>query len=122
MNKKAFTLVELLAVVVILAILGSIAAINVINSINDAKQTSYDTLVKSIESSTELYVADHSSEFSQLNTPGSEFTIQLNDLVEDKYIKANLVDDRTGDPIPLTTLIHINVGNNNKISVQFDYE
>jgi len=122
MNKKAFTLVELLAVVVILAILGSIAVFNVINSINEAKQASYVTLVKSIESSTELYVANHSSEFPQLNTPGSEFTIQLSNLVADKYIKANLIDDRTGNTIPLTTLVHISVGNNNKITVQFNYE
>lgn len=122
MNNKGFTLVELLAVIAILGAISAIAVISVVSYIDEAGKASYNTLVKSIESSTEMYVTDHSSDFPELDTPGSTFTISLSDLATDKYISSKIVDDRTGDVIPLTTTVTVTVGENNKISVHFDYE
>ena len=48
MNKKGFTLVELLAVIAILAILVIIALPNVMGMFNTAKQNSFNTEVKEI--------------------------------------------------------------------------
>lgn len=48
MNKKGFTLVELLAVIAILAILVIIALPNVLNLYNDAKKGSFQTEVQTI--------------------------------------------------------------------------
>ena len=48
MNKKGFTLVELLAVIAILAILVIIALPNVLNLFNDAKKNSFQTEVQTI--------------------------------------------------------------------------
>lgn len=122
MNKKAFTLIELLATIIILGIILSIVAINVSDYINDAKEKSYNTLIKSIETSTELYVADHSGEFPELEVPGSTFDIQISDLVDNEYLTADLIDERTGTQIPLTTLIHITVINEAKIEIEIDID
>jgi len=46
MNKKGFTLVELLAVIAILAILVIIAIPNVMKMFNDAKKSSFETEIK----------------------------------------------------------------------------
>ena len=121
MNKKAFSLIELLAVVVILAILSTIVVISASLYIEQAEQTSYETLVKSIESSAELYIADHSSEYPQLEIEGSTFDIELSVLVADDYIEPDLIDERTGVSIPLTTKVNITVINKNKITVNFDF-
>lgn len=48
MNKKGFTLVELLAVIAILAILVIIALPNVLGMFNDAKKSTFNTEVQSI--------------------------------------------------------------------------
>lgn len=122
MNKKAFTLIELLATIVILSIILSIVVINVSDYINDAKEKSYDTLIKSIKTSTELYIADYSNEFPELEVPGSTFDIQINDLVDNEYLTEDLIDKRTGTQIPLTTLIHVTVANKNKIDVEIDID
>lgn len=119
MNKKAFTLIELLAVITLLSILSAIVIVNVSSYMDDVGETAYSTLVKSIKSSTEMYVAEHSASFPQLEISGSTFDIELNDLVEDGYIKANLVDERTTTPIPLTTKVHITVISKTKIAVEF---
>lgn len=122
MNKKAFTLIEVLAVVIILAALSAIIVINVSDHISDSDQAAYDTLIKTIETSTELYVADHSGDYPELDVPGSTFTIELSDLVSDNYIPSKLIDERTGDTIPLTTTVTINVISKTKIDVNVDWE
>ena len=53
---------------------------------------------------------------------GSTFYIELNDLVTSKYIKANIIDERTQQPIPLTTKVYAKVINKSKIEVDFRYE
>ena len=121
MNKKAFTLIELLATIVILGILSAIVVINVNNYIQTSRETSYNTLVKTIELSTELYVAEHSNEFSELDVAGSTFYIELSDLVADDYIDDHIIDERTGEAIPLTTRVNITVINKNNITTDLDY-
>lgn len=122
MNKKAFTLVELLATIIILGLLATIVAVNVADYVDEARASSYDTLVKSIKSGTELYLADHSSEYMELDVVGATFEIELADLASDKYIENKLIDERTGDTIALTTKVKITVVGKNKIVVQFPAE
>ncbi len=122
MNKKAFTLVELLAVIIILGFILTIATINVRNYINQANETSYNILVKSVEEATELYLADNMGAYPQLNVVGSTFTIYLYSLINNNYIDEHLVDERTDKEIPGTTLIKITVLENDKLDIVFPYE
>jgi prepilin-type N-terminal cleavage/methylation domain-containing protein len=122
MNKKGYTLIELLATIIILSILTSIIVVNVSSYLKKTDETSFNTLVKSVETATELYVADHSTEYLQLDVVGSTFEIELNDLVNDDYINSNIIDERTGETIPLTTKIRITVISIDKIDVDFLYE
>lgn len=119
MNNKAFSLIEILAVIVLLSVLSTLVIINVTKYMERAEETSYNTLVKSVKEATELYVADHSTNYPELNTEGATFDIELNKLVEEGYIDDELVDERSGENIPLTTKIYITVINKNKIDVEF---
>jgi prepilin-type N-terminal cleavage/methylation domain-containing protein len=92
MNKKGYTLIELLATIIILSILTCIIVVNVSSYLKKTDETSFNTLVKSVETATELYVADHSTEYLQLDVVGSTFEIELNDLVNDDYINSNIID------------------------------
>lgn len=122
MNKKAFTLVELLAVIIILSIITTMVTLSVSSYMKEAREQSFDALVNLIESSTELYLAENSANYPQLEVAGSTFYIELNDLVTSKYIKANIIDERTQQPIPLTTKVYAKVINKSKIEVDFRYE
>lgn len=121
MNKKGLTLVELLAVIGILSILVVVVIVNVANYVGQANDTSFETLVRSIEESTELYLADHSQEYPQLEEVGSVFQIDLNVLVVDNYIRSKLIDERTGEIIPLDTKIAITVIDSDSIDVELKY-
>ena len=46
MNKKGFTLIELLAVIILVALIGVLVMPTVIDTANQAKQKSYDILIK----------------------------------------------------------------------------
>jgi prepilin-type N-terminal cleavage/methylation domain-containing protein len=122
MNKKAFTLIELVAVIVVLGVLLSIATLAVTSYLSQTKETSFNALVASIESSTEMYVLDHSSQFPELDIIGSSFEIELNDLVTNNYISDTVIDQRIGKNVPLTTKIRVTVVAKDEITVDFMYD
>lgn len=55
MNRKGFTLIEVLAVVVIIGLLGIFVIPSLITNIENAKKTSYDTLIKNIVTASQAY-------------------------------------------------------------------
>lgn len=87
-NKKGFTLVELLAVIVILGVLTAIAVPSVLGISKKIKTDMYDSKIKTIEVAAELWADDHKSDcLSQINT------LQVGQLIPD-YLKA---DDNSGN-------------------------
>ena len=121
-NKKGFTLIELLAVIVIIGIITSIVVVNVGKYIGESREKSYDILVETIKDASELYVTSNIGLFPSLNVPSSTFDITLQDLVNEKYLELPITDERTGEDIPLTTTITVTVVNENRISINFNYE
>lgn len=67
LNKKGFTLVELLVVLVILAVIMSIAIPSVTSSIERSKQKQKDAKIELIVSAAELYVDRHKNTFIDNN-------------------------------------------------------
>ena len=59
LNKKGFTLVELLVVIVILGVIMSIAIPSITSSIERSKDKQKTQIIKLIESAGELYVDKH---------------------------------------------------------------
>ena len=63
MNKKGFTLVELLSVIVLLGLIMGIASYGVIRAGNKAKERTLLTKIKNIEKAAVLYGQDHKDNF-----------------------------------------------------------
>ena len=59
MNKKGFTLVELLLVIVIIGIIGAITIPNIMESLNASKAEGGESVEKLLEKNLELYNMDH---------------------------------------------------------------
>ena len=83
-NKKGFTLVELLAVIVIIALLSSIAAISYTAFVNNTRDRVYKTYEDTMKASAEMYLIDNPSE---IPTVGERKCLYLNDLLSKNDIE-----------------------------------
>lgn len=123
-NKHGFTLFELLAVIMILGMLAVLVSTLVINNKERAANRAYDVLLKTIETSAELYVTDHAYEYANIDTPGAIINIKLQDLVSDGYIDSPIINPRTGEAIPNLddVIITITVISAGVINISFTIE
>lgn len=83
-NKKGFTLVELLAVIVILGVLTAIAVPSVLGISKKIKTDMYESKKKTVEVALELWADDNKS--SCINNIDS---LKIKNLIEDNYLKAD---------------------------------
>jgi len=68
MNKKGFTLVEVLSVIILLGLLVGIAVPNIMKSSNKAKERTLSTKIKNIEKAAVLYGQDNRNSFTKDTT------------------------------------------------------
>ena len=97
MNKKGFTLAELLGVVVLLGILATIAFPPLLNQLNKSKEKLSDATLKVLGTAAEQYIDDHSSSYPIKD--GKTYCISLETLVNYNYLKSPIMDASTGEEI-----------------------
>ena len=121
MNKKGFTLVELLAVIIILSLLALLASTSVSKIVKDSKGDLYDTQVKLIQSAAEAWGADN---LYDLPDAGTCKTLTLKDLKSYGLIDPEIKDPRTNKLFSNSLLIKISGEENkyglNNISYEVD--
>ena len=88
LNKKGFTLVELIATIVVLALVVSISAYAITNIINSAKEKNYELLIKNIKDASETYYQE--CKYSDITCND---TVTLQELVNYGYLKGNGTGD-----------------------------
>jgi len=120
-NNHAFTLVELLAVIIILGVLSSIVISLGMNYINKAKEQAYYLLINSIETTTRLYIDDYRDTIDNIDELGQETFIILGDLISKEMLTEPVIDPRNDISIPLDTKIYIYVLGNNRYDIKFSY-
>ena len=91
LNKKGFTLVELIATIVVLALVVSISAYAITNIINSAKEKNYELLIKNIKDASETYYQE--CKYSNNSGITCDDTVTLQDLVNYGYLKGNGTKD-----------------------------
>lgn len=100
LNKKGFTLVELLAVIVILAVVILVAVNNVIPQMNKAKAGAFKTEALSFLDGAEQYYTSQQmtgKDFNETNKAGEKLEgVTIKYLVDNKYVKSADVDKYTG--------------------------
>jgi len=93
LNKKGFTLVELLAVVVILLAISVIAVSSISAAIERNKVKQNEAKEKLIVSYAKLYYDEHK------NSLGDSGCITIKNLIDSGYISEDEVNDADGDPL-----------------------
>jgi len=113
MNKKAFTLVELMGVIIVLGLITLLIAPTILNQIRNSKDKIDNVTKKLIYSATDLYLDNKENEYPKLN--GATYCLTLNNLVEDGKLSSPVLDSN-GDEINLDRIIAVDV-----IDKQYNY-
>lgn len=108
MNKKAFTLVELMGVITVLGLITLLVAPTIINQIRNSKQKIDNVTEKLIYSATDLYLDNKERDYPKIN--GSTYCLTLKDLVDDGKLSSPVLDSN-GDEISLDKIIAVDVEN-----------
>lgn len=95
MNKRGFTLVELLATIVLLSIISVISYVSISSVIKKNKVNNCRNLIKSIEGASREYVSDNRYNF----TNRDDKVITAEDLFRGNYLKNEIVDPFTNEKV-----------------------
>ena len=108
MNNKAFTLTELLAVIILLTLLTSIVVFSVGSVLNTSKENLTKTQISNIEKAAETYYLREGIDDTDYNLDETEDCVNLSYLIENGYIDDDEIE---------------NFVNNNKLdgSVEINY-
>ena len=106
MNKKGFTLIEVIMVIAIITILSLILIPNVMVLINENKKRSCEKMIDNIESAAKMYVNQNKYElgFDCNKTKG----IKLKTLVDAGYLGGELVNPINKEKIDLKSEVSVN--------------
>ena len=91
MNKKGFTLVEILVSIGLLALLGSVIAISLNRVFKDNNIKNYNEYVEKVKSSAMLYVNNTVDIINDLNDSWFKI-ITIGDLVDNGYFKDKIIN------------------------------
>ena len=94
MKNKAFTLIELLAVIVILGLLATIATPNIMSALTISKENSYHRQIKLIEEAAERWAVDNPQELTE-RMQNSTLSIDIEELQTNGYLEKNLNNPAT---------------------------
>ncbi len=109
-NNKAFTMVELLGILVLLSVIALVVFPNIVTTIKLATDKEYDRFTKELSIITENYI-DKNNDKLELSEPGDVIFIELGDLVESGYLNRKTINPKTKNKIDLNTTILVTVLN-----------
>ena len=117
MGKKAFTLIELLAVIVVLGIILAIAIPSVALIIERSKEKSWENQQKLILQAAEKYIAMNPDKSPR---EGETIKITLENLIDVNLIEENIRNPKTNEIInPATEIVQVTNEGNGKFSYIF---
>ena len=110
MNKKAFTLVELIGVITVIGLISILVAPTIINQIKNNQNKIDSVTERLIFSATDLYLDTKQNDYPK--NSGSVYCLTLQDLVDDGKLVEPILNSN-GDKISLDRVVKIDVVNNN---------
>ena len=112
MNKKAFTLIELLSVIIILGIISAIVTVTVNNELKESKQELYEIQLESIKDSARVWAADNVFKLPDLD--GEYVIITLGQLKQEGF-SGSVVNPKTKEEFNDDLQIKITKQQNNYV-------
>lgn len=112
MNRKGFTLIELIVTIALLAVVSIISFVSITNIINDSKEKNCNNLVKSIKSATKDYISDNRYS-DELYMPDGSIKKEFNTSNISKYLNGDLVNPYDNKTINDDIIIRVEYNSDN---------
>lgn len=112
MNKKGFTLVELLAVIVLLGIIGLIASVTISNELKENKESLYSIQIDNIKRSAQTWANSHVFELPSEN--GGYIVLTLGQL-KAEGLSSEVINPLTSEPFDDSLQIKITMVENSYV-------
>ncbi|MDD2435590.1 MAG: BspA family leucine-rich repeat surface protein, partial [Bacilli bacterium] len=106
---KAFTLVELLGVIVILGLIVLLITPSIVKYIKDSKEVYNESTLKLIYSSANVYVNDDLNNYPK--NPENTYCVSLQELVESGKLNKDILTINTDNEIPLDKIVKVTIVN-----------
>lgn len=120
--KKGFTLIELLAVMVVLGIIMLVAVPSITNSLSKRKNNEYKDIVDNFILSAENYIETNFEKFSHLTISGNKTAVELQELIDNGYLKEPLINPNTKQSFDLKNVVIATVESDKTLSYEFKEE
>ena len=112
MNRKGFTLIELIVTIALLAVVSIISFVSITGIINDSKEKDCNNLVKSIKSATKDYISDNRYT-DELYMPDGRIKKEFNTSNISKYLNGDLVNPYDNKTINDDIIIRVEYNSDN---------
>ena len=112
MNRKGFTLIELIVTIALLSVVSIISFVSITNIINDSKEKNCNNLVKSIKSATKDYISDNRYT-DELYMPDGRIKTEFNTSNISKYLNGDLVNPYDNKTINDDIIIRVEYNSDN---------
>lgn len=112
MNNKAFTLIELTAVIVVLSAIFLVSFPNLLNMTKSDENKKYDNMVKNLCMAGESYIYENTSSYEGLSIVGTEIRISISDLIIYGSVDSNLTNPNTKKSVKNSMLIYTVLSDN----------
>ena len=121
MNKKGFTLIEVIVSLALLSLIGVAVGISLNKIFKNQEVKNYDEYVEKVKSSALLYVNNTVELINKLNNNYSYTVVKVKDLVDNGYINKNLTNPETKEKINQNDLAKIYYNEDYEMMVEYPY-
>ena len=104
MNNKAFTLIELTAIIVVLVAIFLVSFPNLLNMAKSNKEEEYYNMVDNLCLAGKSYIYANMDEFEGLSTVGTQIEIKVSELIKYGNVDGNLINPKTEESVENSTL------------------
>ena len=112
MNKRGFTLIELIAVITFIALIILVSTPLILNQISTSRETKYKTFESDLCLAAESYITHTlNGGGTSFDTPGESMTLTLNTLISNGYVKSSTINPRTKQRIAGTSTLTVTLTN-----------
>ena len=121
-NKKGFTLIELIGIIIILGLLVIIGVPSLLKNLKNSETNEYDVFKNNLYLSAEAYLASNVDNISNFSEVGDKVYIPLALLKEAELIESSLINPNSGKNVSMYELIEVTILEDGTYNYDFKYK
>ena len=119
MNKKGFTLIEIIITVTILVSLGLVITLGINKMFDKSSEESYEVFESKIISSADLYLANNQILINDLQTKRGWIDFTVKELISSGFIDENIIDPSTNEKVDINEKVRISLDSDGLYRIEF---